>query len=776
MVVACSSRRGLDGLCRATASILLLATVVGCHPWPIDFDPAAEKTVEKPPKQPDDHRASSSEPRPPTADKFALLADPYWVAAPADIVDPIANAVAAARRRASAERNAATAVSERPSSAPLQAESIPPHRWRHPGIEKFVAARPEGSKRLDEFREAAASSNPVIATNAAILLGREGQPEVSASLVLAIESSMANIWQRRAAIEALADINDDSITATLQKLVDEQGQFAASRSNSHVPEIHADLLDALARVESREGNRSSLAAEPRLAAALANPAAIVRRAALLGLSCPAAGPLPADIVHYATDDDRQVRQGAIIAIAARTHPEALDVMRRGLADRDLDVRLAAVAGLGLIEGSSSEARTELKNLTANPAELIRAAAYNALLDPSGDPEELAAAAADKSWRVRIDAATALARDSSQRSTALAERLVADSNVDVATQTIKSLEAWPLERAGPVFFKAMEGLSYTPRKLAAEQLGRRWPPAKAFEIDAPADRREKLLADLERGWRSQFGVALSSEPTRNVVIEPKREQIEIAAVERLKTDDVSARRQAAEDLRRRFASRPLSVTALARLAELMARESDALVWIDVFDLLAVDAREPAIRLAYGALSHPSPEVRRRACEQLAAHPANAHGPLLLVSLDDPNSVVVEAAVKALGRLDSLPDTGPLERQLANPDHQLRVEAAKTLIHVGADSGIAALERLAFDTDPKVRNRAAIAMGETPDPSFLPDLIHLLDDRPEIRRAALASLPHVAGRECPAAQASTSTTAHASEAERWKEWFHSQTTIR
>ena len=613
-------------------------------------------------------------------------------------------------------------------------------------------------------------------TNAAILLGREGHREAVGALVRAIESSRTNIWQRRVAVEALADINDDAITTTLQKLVGDQGRLVAARSNSYVPEIHADLLDALARVESPEGNRSPQAAEPRFDAALANPAAIVRRAALLGLSCPAAGPLPADLVHYATDDDRQVRQAAMIAIAARNHPEALDVLRRGLADRDLDVRLAAVAGLGLIEGSSSEARTELKNLTANPAELMRAAAYSALLDSSGDPEVLAAAAADKSWRVRLVAATSLSRDPLQRSTALAERLVADANVDVATQTIKSLESWQLERAGPVLFKAMEGLSYTPRKLAAEQLRRRWPPAKAFEIDAPADRREKLLVDLERGWRSQFGVALSSEPTRNAVIEPMREQIEIAAVERLKTDDVLARRQVVEELRQRFASRPLSASALARLAELMSREPDALVWIDVFDLLTIDAREPATRLAYGALSHPSPEVRRRACEQLAAHPANAHGPLLLVSLDDPNSVVVEAAVRALGRLDSRSDTGPLERLLADPNHQLRVEAAKTLVHVGASSGVAALERLAFDTDPQVRHRAAVAMGETPDPSFLPDLIHLLDDRPEISRAALVSLPSVAGRECPDALGSTSTTTRASEAERWKEWFRSQPTIR
>jgi hypothetical protein len=69
-----------------------------------------------------------------------------------------------------------------------------------------------------------------------------------------------------------------------------------------------------------------------------------------------------------------------------------------------------------------------------------------------------------------------------------------------------------------------------------------------------------------------------------------------------------------------------------------------------------------------------------------------------------------------------------------------------------------------------------MGETPDPSFLPDLIHLLDDRPEICRAALASLPRVAGRETPATNASTAATARASEAERWKEWYHSQPTIR
>ena len=83
------------------------------------------------------------------------------------------------------------------------------------------------------------------------------------------------------------------------------------------------------------------------------------------------------------------------------------MLRRGLGDRDVDVRLAAIAGLGLIEQSNPDAKTELKQLTGNSAELIRAAAYEALLDSSDNLDELAAASNDKSWRMRRIAASAL---------------------------------------------------------------------------------------------------------------------------------------------------------------------------------------------------------------------------------------------------------------------------------------------------------------------------------------------------------------------------------
>jgi HEAT repeat protein len=518
-------------------------------------------------------------------------------------------------------------------------------------------------------------------------------------------------------------------------------------------------------------------------AALDSPDPAVRRDALMKLADSQSAPLPANIGHYAADPDRTVRRAAITAIAARRTPGALDVLRRGLADQDFDVRLASVAGLGML--SDPEATAELNRLASHSSEFIREAAFRGLIGLD-DREAIAQAAADKSWRVRRLAAEALARDSSVRGKALAEKLVRDGNPDVARQTIESVARWPLEQAGPILLTAMAGMPYTPRKLAAKQLTERWPPAASFEVDASTERRAKLLAELDRQWHAEFPEAARQQAiapsASGAAAKSERESTEfkqqaLAAVERLDANDVRDRRGTAESLRDTFASRLLPDAALARLSELMLGESDGLVWASVFDLLAEDAREPAMRLTYAALGHPVPDVRRRACVYLAAHPDARHGPLLLASLDDRSPAVVAAAVKAISRLDSLENRVPLERLLNCADHQLRVEAAAALAHVGADSGSAALERLAFDPDPKVRRAAAVAMGEVPDKLFLPDLIRLLDDRPEIRRAALTSLPRVAGDDaarCVSASDSSEKSVALSssateESQRWKEWF-------
>ena len=147
------------------------------------------------------------------------------------------------------------------------------------------------------------------------------------------------------------------------------------------------------------------------------------------------------------------------------------------------------------------------------------------------------------------------------------------------------------------------------------------------------------------------------------------------------------------------------------------------------------------------------------------------------------------------MQSLDDARPLEKLLSANDHELRVDAAESLARLGKSSGIAGLERLVYDPDPRVRRRAAAAMGEIADASFLPALIALLDDRADVRRSALASLPRVTGKSPPATDASATPTATngaendprsvsaaeaadspQDEARRWKQWYREQTTQR
>ena len=176
----------------------------------------------------------------------------------------------------------------------------------------------------------------------------------------------------------------------------------------------------------------------------------------------------------------------------------------------------------------------------------------------------------------------------------------------------------------------------------------------------------------------------------------------ATLERLSSDDLRERRSAADTLAGQTSAAAkagmessLGDLALDRLCDLTIRESDPLVWSSVLAALADESRGPATQLAYAGLSHPSPEVRRLACEHLGAHPDARHGPLLSKSLTDPNPPVVEAAIRAIGRLPSFDSPRPLEAILDTPDHTLRVEAAESLATLGYSSGTAALERLAYD---------------------------------------------------------------------------------
>jgi len=760
----------------------------------------------------------------------------------------------------------------RPASTTVDPAHVAPppdrtHRWRHPGLELLMA---QSADHRPDLHVAMQSKDPVIATNAAILLSRQHDPAtcgplmkgpiidvneaiqhpppIVEPLLRACRSEEANSWQRRAAIEAFSELNHPIAVVELRSLLDEHGRFAGDAARSYQPELHVELLHGLAHAEAST-NSPSLGpdGEARFAAALASPATNVRREALMALADPRSGPLPANIVRHVGDTDSSVRRAALYTLTIRRHPEALELLRQALLDQDLVVRLSAVADLGWLGGP--EALEQLRQMAAQGTELTRAAAVAALVE-AGDDQIVSTAVADKSWRVRRALVPILGRPKDSRPKELAERLVADVNSDVARAAIDSIGHWPLGDAGPILLTAMEGRTYLTRKAAARQLTTLWPLAAEFEVEAAAARRATEMEQLRQKWQydavaspatmapsadNNSPASASSEtaaaevartldeferlvdqldqpqtiPERAKTIQalvafgPKipdllrqvaptkarpqlpeaiyREvlpavSLEFATIERLASSDVGERRQAADAIRTgtfqaatvAAADRRLSNLALERVVDLAIRESDPLVWGSIFAALADDDREPAKRLAFAGLSHPAPEVRRRACEHLGLHPDSDNELLLAKSLSDANTTVVEAAVHATGRLPMLDDPRPLEKILAADDHALRVEVAESLARFGFPSGIAALERLGYDAAPKVRRLAAVAMGRAPDRSFVPVLIHLLDDRPEVSKAALESLPRATGRDLPQAT-STAIDLEQNPIRRWKEWY-------
>ncbi len=510
------------------------------------------------------------------------------------------------------------------------------------------------------------------------------------------------------------------------------------------------------------------------------------------------------------------------ALVAQGHPQARQFLSEALRDTDLNVRFAAIAGLGALGDLQSQAT--LKNLAKDRVDGIRAEAVQALAH-AGAKQAVLEAAHDTSWRVRLRVARALAGYTGRDGAAVAAKFLDDASAEVQRQTVAGLAQWPLEQAGPLLLAAMGKATFVTRKTAAEQLASRWPPAAEFSADGPLPRRQELLAKLQIRFQQQFS-PIDRDALRQALAAPRPaakvtpEQVDrvgqllqqqdlrglrefgpglVGALEQLVVDrqqnlpeavyrdvlpqcqpvfatlvrlaspEVAMRRQAAGELIVLTQNQPLGRLAACRLSQQVAAETDPLVWQSVLTAVASDPSEPAARLACAAMSHPSDEVRRRACQHLAAHPDPAYVRVLLPALQDQSHAVVVGAVRALAAIGRLDDRQPLRQLLRSDNEEVQLEAAVALARLGDAKGVAALDCMACSDAPEIRAAAARAMGELANASFTGTLVHLLDDhRVTVSRAALLSLPKAAGRDV-AQSADGSPVGTAEQIRRWKQWY-------
>jgi HEAT repeat protein len=175
------------------------------------------------------------------------------------------------------------------------------------------------------------------------------------------------------------------------------------------------------------------------------------------------------------------------------------------------------------------------------------------------------------------------------------------------------------------------------------------------------------------------------------------------------------------------------------------------------------------MARAALGQPTAEVRRRACEYLAAHPDPAHEIFLVPLLDDLDQAVVVSAIRALGAAGQVHNVELLKRQLAMHNEEVQLEAAVAVLRLGDRGGEEALERLSYSGDMMTRTRVAQALGATADRRLTGVLIRLLDDsKATVSHAALASLPLAAGRD-EGRSADGAVPPASEQMVLWKKWY-------
>lgn len=83
----------------------------------------------------------------------------------------------------------------------------------------------------------------------------------------------------------------------------------------------------------------------------------------------------------------------------------------------------------------------------------------------------------------------------------------------------------------------------------------------------------------------------------------------------------------------------------------------------------------------------------------------------------------------------------------------------------------IERMSTDADAQVRMRTAKAMGELADPVFLPALMTMLNDQPQVQAATLDSLARVAGTDV-AIRADGKPISNEEKVRVWQLWYREQ----
>ena len=399
-------------------------------------------------------------------------------------------------------------------------------RWMHRGVDRLAATPSEQREDVAVFLGNAKYRNDpkyrTLRANAAILLGRDGNPKVTKFLLQLAQDEKTDHTIRCAAIEVLG--NTPAVTAEqlipMLGNVQERKIEVTDRKTGELreqqfmgyTEVWSELLIAIAEKIAPWEHACFL--EPFYASNFSirhENAKIWRRKSLETAPALSLEKLPEKFLDIARRETNPlVRVELIRTLGAWRVPDLFPILENDLNHRTADVRNAAMHALG--DARSREAVPSIKLQLQDSNGVNRAAAVSALLK-LGAVDEVLKLVNDQDYRVRVEVAGVFAERRNPTTAEFAKNYLSD-RAEVQLATIEAIGGWSIDESGPLLLISTKSHFTTVRRRATEILAQRGIEYSGFDPEDRPANQEAQHEELVHVFRELVGVDPNLNETAN----------------------------------------------------------------------------------------------------------------------------------------------------------------------------------------------------------------------------------------------------------------------
>jgi HEAT repeat protein len=568
-------------------------------------------------------------------------------------------------------------------------------RWMHRGVDQLLTVptdsrtSPEVFLRDEKYKD---KSKRILRANAAILMGRDGDPVITKYLLKLVQNESYQVNQRCAAAETLGrmpNVTADDLISLLD-LVKEQDIETIDRKTGEPMKQHQGGIAALweellvAISEKMEPWEHPCFLEPFSASSadIRLETAKIWRQKSLQKEHKADDKLPEAFLEFARrETNTLIRVEIIKTLGAWREPNLFKLVEHDL-NRAVELRNAAMNALA--DARCEEAIPLIKDKLRDSTGVNRAAAVESLRK-LGCLEDVFKQANDDDQRVRIEVAKAFADQCSPQTATLAKNYLTDHRYEkVQTATVEAIASWAIEDSGPLFLEAAKSTFPKLRQRATEILTQNGVSAERFDpADLPKNQTEQYQ-ELVHAFYNISGVdpnykknhAVQDDETGYDTVKPAAKR----SAKRYDPNDADLveLRRCLEDGRKPNLSRDERVLLQKRLTAFGKR---LLPLLDSLD----EAGEPIPASLDSVLAQIDPvfeQIRRLNSDDVAEQRRGAVELAKISLAIEPPKLVTKRMMESVSKLSDPMVLTTLVSALKNADPELVCRMAKPMLH--ADS--------------------------------------------------------------------------------------------